>query len=181
MSTATPQPKENMGQPEPRLDARAKVTGAARYGADQPVVNPAFAWLVTSSIARGRITAIDSSAAAAVPVKTYQCPSVPQRSEVTSAIAKFPRPAMTFANPIAPSDYEAIQGVQPSWINPHLPVAIYSFGNRFSILSRNSRTRITDVTDGTTSTILVVECAARPLVFMNCRANGAICNDQGIG
>ena len=67
MSTATPQPKENMGKPEPRLDARAKVTGAARYGADQPVVNPAFAWLVTSSIARGRITAIDSSAAAAVP------------------------------------------------------------------------------------------------------------------
>ncbi len=119
--------------------------------------------------------------AAAVPVKTYQCPSVPQRSEVTSAIAKFPRPAMTFANPIAPTDYEAIQGVQPSSINPHLPVAIYSFGNRFSILSRNSRTRITDVTDGTTSTILVVECAARPLVFMNHKANAAISNDQGIG
>src|SRR5262245_28489291 len=34
--------------------------------------------------------------AAAVPVKTYQCPSVPQRKEVLSAIAKPPRPAMTF-------------------------------------------------------------------------------------
>src|SRR5262245_17662192 len=45
--------------------------------------------------------------AAAVPVKTYQCPSVPSRTEVLSAVAKPPRPAMTFTNPIAPTDYEA--------------------------------------------------------------------------
>jgi xanthine dehydrogenase YagR molybdenum-binding subunit len=67
MSTATPKPKKNMGQPEPRLDARAKVTGAARYAADQPVMNPAYAWLVTSEIAKGRITAIDMSEAQKVP------------------------------------------------------------------------------------------------------------------
>jgi xanthine dehydrogenase YagR molybdenum-binding subunit len=67
MSTATPKPKENMGQPEPRLDGRAKVTGAARYAADQPVMNPAYAWLVTSAIAKGRITAIDMAEAQKVP------------------------------------------------------------------------------------------------------------------
>ena len=43
--------------------------------------------------------------AAAVPVKTYQCPSVPQRADVLTAVAKPPRPAMTFTNPIAPTDY----------------------------------------------------------------------------
>src|SRR5688572_31798335 len=32
--------------------------------------------------------------AGGVPVRTYQCPSVPQRSDVMSAIAKPPRPAM---------------------------------------------------------------------------------------
>jgi xanthine dehydrogenase YagR molybdenum-binding subunit len=66
-STAAPQAKENMGRPEPRLDAVAKVTGTARYAADQPVQSPAFAWLVTSPIARGRIAGFDLSAAEAVP------------------------------------------------------------------------------------------------------------------
>ena len=36
-------PKHNMGEPVPRLDARLKVTGEARYPADVPVTNPAFA------------------------------------------------------------------------------------------------------------------------------------------
>src|SRR5262245_18457090 len=49
-----------------------------------------------------------NAVAASVPVKTYQCPAVPRRQEVLSAVAKPPRPAMTFANPIAPTDYEAV-------------------------------------------------------------------------
>jgi xanthine dehydrogenase YagR molybdenum-binding subunit len=55
-----------MGQPLPRVDARAKVTGAARYPSDQPLTDVAHAWLVTSRIAKGRITRIDVSAARAV-------------------------------------------------------------------------------------------------------------------
>jgi prepilin-type N-terminal cleavage/methylation domain-containing protein/prepilin-type processing-associated H-X9-DG protein len=119
--------------------------------------------------------------AAAVPVKTYQCPSVPQRLEVMSAVAKPPRPAMTFANPIAPTDYEAIMGAQPSAINPHLPAPYYDTGNRWGIMHRNSRVRMTDVTDGTSGTIMVVECAGRPLVYRNRTAYPEIGNDQGIG
>ena len=46
-----------MGQPVPRIDARLKVTGEARYASDMPVSNPAFAFLVTSAIAKGTITA----------------------------------------------------------------------------------------------------------------------------
>lgn len=122
-----------------------------------------------------------NTVAAAVPVKTYQCPSVPERADVMSAIAHPPRPAMTFSNPIAPTDYEAIMGVQPGSINPHLGSTFYSAGNRFSVMYRNSRTRMTDVADGTSSTIMVVECGARPLVFRNRSAQSALANDQGIG
>jgi xanthine dehydrogenase YagR molybdenum-binding subunit len=59
MSIAAPDPKANMGQPIPRYDAVAKVTGKAEYGADVALINPAYAWLVTSSIAKGRIDSFD--------------------------------------------------------------------------------------------------------------------------
>jgi xanthine dehydrogenase YagR molybdenum-binding subunit len=66
-NAAAPDPKENMGAPAPRYDARLKVTGAARYPADVPVGNPAYAVLVTSAIAKGRIERLDLDAARAVP------------------------------------------------------------------------------------------------------------------
>jgi xanthine dehydrogenase YagR molybdenum-binding subunit len=76
MNRAAPEPKDNMGKPAPRLDARLKVTGEARYASDMPVNNPAFAFLVTSTIARGEITNIDLSEAKAMPgvleILTYQ-------------------------------------------------------------------------------------------------------------
>jgi xanthine dehydrogenase YagR molybdenum-binding subunit len=56
-----------MGKPEPRLDGRLKVTGEARYGSDFAVSNPAYAFLVTSPIAKGRIESMDLRAAKAVP------------------------------------------------------------------------------------------------------------------
>jgi xanthine dehydrogenase YagR molybdenum-binding subunit len=43
------------GVPTPRIDGIAKVTGAARFASDEPVTKPAYAYLVTSSIACGRI------------------------------------------------------------------------------------------------------------------------------
>jgi xanthine dehydrogenase YagR molybdenum-binding subunit len=53
VSTAAPEPKANMGKSVPRYDAAA----------DVPLNNPAFAYLVTSSIAKGRIDRFDLSAA----------------------------------------------------------------------------------------------------------------------
>jgi xanthine dehydrogenase YagR molybdenum-binding subunit len=58
-NAAAPAPKANMGEPAPRLDARLKVTGEARYASDFPVSNPAFAYLVISTIAKRRITQLD--------------------------------------------------------------------------------------------------------------------------
>jgi xanthine dehydrogenase YagR molybdenum-binding subunit len=54
------------GKPAVRVDGVAKVTGRARYGSDEPVANPAYAYLVVSSIARGRVRHMDLSAARAV-------------------------------------------------------------------------------------------------------------------
>src|SRR5215471_6800820 len=55
-----------MGAPAPRLDGRDKVTGAARYPSDFPVGNPAYAFLVTSAVALGRIGEIDLAEAQSV-------------------------------------------------------------------------------------------------------------------
>ena len=117
----------------------------------------------------------------AIPVNVFICPSVPSETGPMSAVAKPPRPAMTFANPLAPTHYEAIMGVQPAAINPHVGVSLYNNTNRFSVMYRNSKTRIGDILDGTSSTIMVVECGARPNVYRRMRAEPTLANDQGIG
>ncbi len=119
--------------------------------------------------------------AAVFNVKTYQCPSVPQRTALTTAIAKPPRPALALTLPIAPTDYEAIMGVQPSAINPHMGGAFYNAGNRFSVMSRNSRTTFAGIGDGTSNTLVVVEASGRPTVYRNRTAQTGLANDQGIG
>ena len=88
MTAAVPAPQANMGQPIPRTEARAKVTGAARYASDMPVLNPAYAVLVTSTIAKGRIVGIDDSAARAVPGADRRVPSAPGASNSRPAAAR---------------------------------------------------------------------------------------------
>ena len=53
----------SIGQPLVRADGRAKVTGAARYSYEVSMPGAAYAVLITSGIARGRIVAMDTSAA----------------------------------------------------------------------------------------------------------------------
>ena len=71
-STQTPtapneQPGQSIGQPLDRVDGRLKVTGGAKYSADMPVADVAHAVLITSTIASGTITGVDTKAAEAVP------------------------------------------------------------------------------------------------------------------
>ena len=56
-----------IGKPATRIDGLAKVTGRARYPSDETVPNPAYAYLVMSSVARGRVAGMDLTAAKAVP------------------------------------------------------------------------------------------------------------------
>jgi xanthine dehydrogenase YagR molybdenum-binding subunit len=55
--------RASIGQPMDRVDGRLKVTGAARYAAEYAVPNVVHAVMVTSTIAKGRIRSMDTSAA----------------------------------------------------------------------------------------------------------------------
>ncbi|MGH3486659.1 MAG: xanthine dehydrogenase family protein molybdopterin-binding subunit [Actinopolymorphaceae bacterium] len=57
-------PRE-MGQPHTRADGVAKVTGTAPYAYEQKVLDPLYLYPVQATIARGRISAIDTAAAEA--------------------------------------------------------------------------------------------------------------------
>jgi xanthine dehydrogenase YagR molybdenum-binding subunit len=63
----TPERSPSIGAPLDRVDGRLKVTGAARYAAEYPLPNMAHAVIVTSTIAKGRVTSIDSSVAERMP------------------------------------------------------------------------------------------------------------------
>ncbi len=57
----------SVGTPIDRIDAVAKVTGGAGYAADTPVANVAHAVIVGSTVARGRLRALDSYDARRMP------------------------------------------------------------------------------------------------------------------
>ena len=56
-----------LGQPLDRVDGPLKVSGQARYAAEHPADDLLHGSVICSVIARGRITAIDASAALALP------------------------------------------------------------------------------------------------------------------
>ncbi len=57
----------NVGSPRDRVDGRAKVTGAAQYAAEFQVAGLLHGAVVSSAIAKGKITKMDTAAALAVP------------------------------------------------------------------------------------------------------------------
>ena len=67
MSSTLDRPIAHAGRPTDRIDGPRKVTGTAPYAADADVRQPLHAVLVESSIARGRVRAIDETAARALP------------------------------------------------------------------------------------------------------------------
>src|SRR5437870_11530216 len=60
-------PRTMLGDSLERVDARLKVTGAARYAAEIPIAGLAHAVLVQSTIGAGRIAAVDTGAAERAP------------------------------------------------------------------------------------------------------------------
>ena len=56
-----------IGEPRPRYEFRAKVTGEARFAADEPIAGTLHAALAVTPHARGTITGIDASRTEAVP------------------------------------------------------------------------------------------------------------------
>ena len=64
---SAPDDPTHLGRPHPRIDGRAKVTGATRYASDVHLPGRAHAALVTSQIVRGRIKGFNLEAARAQP------------------------------------------------------------------------------------------------------------------
>src|SRR6187397_2554743 len=56
-----------VGQPIDRVDGRFKVTGAAKFAADYPRDDLAYAIPIQSTVAKGRLIRIDSTAAENAP------------------------------------------------------------------------------------------------------------------
>lgn len=56
-----------LGPARSRVDGRLKVTGAAKYSVEFEVPKCAYGWTIESNIAKGKITALDTKAAQAVP------------------------------------------------------------------------------------------------------------------
>jgi xanthine dehydrogenase YagR molybdenum-binding subunit len=74
----------SIGQPLPRVDGRAKVTGAARYAAEFDQPDQAYAVIVTSTVGLGRVTGIDTEEAARLPgviaiISHQNAPRLPYR------------------------------------------------------------------------------------------------------
>ncbi|MFD9406550.1 xanthine dehydrogenase family protein molybdopterin-binding subunit [Streptomyces sp. NPDC059989] len=56
-----------LGSPATRREGREKVTGTARYAAEYALADRAYAWPVPATVPRGRVTAVDTAGALALP------------------------------------------------------------------------------------------------------------------
>lgn len=56
-----------IGKPINRVDGKLKVKGGARYTADMPVENLTYGVLIESTIAKGKITKLETTAAETSP------------------------------------------------------------------------------------------------------------------
>ncbi len=91
-SPTVPLAAENMGKPEPRYEARAKVTGKPLYASDRNFEGELYACLLTSVIAKGKIATLDTAEAAKLPdvVKIYTHENMPAREAVKHLMAGGP-------------------------------------------------------------------------------------------
>ncbi|MEU4657865.1 xanthine dehydrogenase family protein molybdopterin-binding subunit [Streptomyces sp. NPDC023723] len=66
-TTGRTTPQGAVGTAHTRVEGRAKVTGAARYSGEIPFAGLAHGWLVLSTVARGRIRAVETGPVLAMP------------------------------------------------------------------------------------------------------------------
>ena len=89
------QGQESVGEPLDRVDGRLKVTGGAKYAAEFPVPRVAHAVLVTSTIASGRVVAMDATAAERAPgvlkvLTPFNAPRLPGAPAVRGGTMRVP-------------------------------------------------------------------------------------------
>lgn len=116
MSTPAMDAPAMIGQPLTRVDGRAKVTGAAKYAAEFAVPNVAYGVVITSTIANGTITRIDTSAADRAPgVVTIMTPS---------NAPKLPKEGKAGVNPPAGRVLQLLQDAEVHYNNQPIAVVV---------------------------------------------------------
>ncbi|MFG2512247.1 xanthine dehydrogenase family protein molybdopterin-binding subunit [Streptomyces sp. NPDC048584] len=85
-----------LGAAAERREGHLKVTGQARYAAEHPLPGRAHAWPVPATVARGRVTAVDTTAALDLPgvltVLTHEnAPRLTEPGDPTLAVLQDPR------------------------------------------------------------------------------------------
>lgn len=111
------------------------------------------------------------------PIKVALCPSAPAANRLDPNPAGFTNTTLTTANTgwspttnpgiVAATDYAAVYGVHPSFV---AGTSVPAPANPYGVITNLSGTdkapvTITDVTDGTSNTILVTESAGRPYLY----------------
>src|SRR5258706_6842153 len=92
-------PPRAIGAPLDRIDGPQKVTGPARYAYEYPVAGITYVFPVQSTIAKGRIAAIDARAARALPgvVAVLSHENAPRLAPLDDAeLALFQSPAVAY-------------------------------------------------------------------------------------
>lgn len=129
-------------------------------------------------------------AVATLPVSVYRCPSAPSRGTITqipaSSDSDSARRAITsLRSPLGFTDYECMTGVKSGVLPAPDPYQTDAAGAGF--LVKDAVTQQRHIVDGASKTMLIVECAARPLTYRLGRprlvpATGAPwLFDQGVG
>jgi prepilin-type N-terminal cleavage/methylation domain-containing protein len=98
-----------------------------------------------------------------LPLKIMQCPSTPNTGRLDSD------PSLGAWNPIvACGDYAAIYG-----IDPRLAAAGYVQNAGPGVLLKNTRTRLADISDGLSKTLMITESAGKPQLYQGRVAVGS--------
>jgi prepilin-type N-terminal cleavage/methylation domain-containing protein len=129
-------------------------------------------------------------AVATTHVNVYRCPSAPARGTITqipaSSDSDSARRAITALRvPLGFTDYECMSGVKSGVVAAPDPYVSEAASSGF--LAKDAVTRKAQIADGMSQTILVVECAGRPLIYRVGRprvmpSTGAAWTfDQGVG
>jgi prepilin-type processing-associated H-X9-DG protein/prepilin-type N-terminal cleavage/methylation domain-containing protein len=111
-------------------------------------------------------------ATATTQVKTFQCPSTPARATQTAFLWNDGPPAsITFAAAPGTTDYDTVNGTKPFTYASLYGLTCSGKCTEYDTLTRgvmykNAPAKVTEVTDGTSNTLFIVECAARPLVYI---------------
>src|SRR5437763_6628501 len=75
---------KSVGQPMTRVDGRKKVTGQAKYSAEVAVPNVAYAYLIMTTVPKGRVASMETREAERLPgvlaiMTPFNTPKLPAR------------------------------------------------------------------------------------------------------